>query len=232
MQSGVYKISFKGSDKCYYGSAVNIFRRVMYEHLPKLRRGVHENNILQKAFNKYGEKQFSYETVEECGEDFLIEREQYWLNSNFDGNTKLGYNICAKANSWKGNLHTEATKKKIGDANRGRHPSEETKKKMSDAHKKRIRKPLSDETKMKISIARTGYKCPEEVKRRMKTRRASEETKRKMSDAKRGKHHSGQFGHGNRHSFSGNKHSETTKQKIRNSVLRYLGGANASRVPV
>jgi hypothetical protein len=58
--------------------------------------------------------------------------------------SRLGYN------------HSEETKRKIGDSNRGKRRSEEA--------KKRLRKPKSAEHRKKLSIARTGKKMPREVR--------------------------------------------------------------------
>ncbi|AGR48118.1 putative homing endonuclease [Sinorhizobium phage phiM12] len=57
----------------------------------------------------------------------------------------------------------------------------ETKQKLSDAAKRQKRKPLSDETKAKLSKVRKGRKSP------MKGKRHSEDTKEKMSVAQTGR---------------------------------------------
>ena len=77
----------------------------------------------------------------------------------------------------KGKHHSEETKKKMSEAQKGeknpmhgKHHFEETKKKMSE-----VKKNMSEETKKKMSEAKKGKKL-------------SEETKKKMSEAHKGKH--------------------------------------------
>jgi predicted GIY-YIG superfamily endonuclease len=72
--------------------------------------------------------------------------------------------------------------------NLGKKASEETRSKMSETHKKRPRKPLSEETKEKIRQSLLG---------------------RKMPESQKPKHAS----------FTGRKHSEETKAKIRASNI-------------
>ena len=93
---------------------------------------------------------------------------------------------------------TEETKKKIGDAHRGKLVSEETKAKLSATKKGKPSpkkgkpgKTHSDETKAKLSAAGKGRVVSEESKAKssatQKGRIFSEETKAKISAAKKGK---------------------------------------------
>lgn len=77
MKSGVYKICYESY--IYIGSA-KIFSQRKYTHLYHLRRGTHSNKILQNLFNKYGEENFKLHIIEECEIEFVIEREQYWID--------------------------------------------------------------------------------------------------------------------------------------------------------
>ena len=70
--------------------------------------------------------------------------------------------------------HSETTKNKISEINKGKRRTEETRKKLSEAHKG---KTFSEEHRKKISEALKGKK----------RKRFSEETKKKMSEAKKGK---------------------------------------------
>lgn len=84
--------------------------------------------------------------------------------------------------------HSEETKQKMSESQKGRKHSEEVKQKMSDAHKG---KSSSEETKRKISESAKGKTLSEETKQKMsdahKGKSNSEETKQKMSDSKKGK---------------------------------------------
>ena len=102
--------------------------------------------------------------------------------------------------------HSEETKRKISEANKGNKLSEEQKRKMSERMKELLKDPknhpmygrkgkdnplygkhLSEETKAKISEANKGKVLSEETKAKMRGRKLSEEHKRKLSEAKKGK---------------------------------------------
>jgi len=87
----------------------------------------------------------------------------------------------------KGSHHTEESKRKIRDGNRGKIVSEETRRKLSDASKGK--KP-SEESRRKMSDAHIGKKLSEETKRKIgdgnRGKKLSEETKRKISGARKG----------------------------------------------
>jgi len=76
---GVYRIKNIITEDCYYGSSKNIEKR-WHRHLSDLRKGIHHNIILQRAWDKYGECQFIFETVIECNLDELLIKEQEFLN--------------------------------------------------------------------------------------------------------------------------------------------------------
>ena len=58
--SGIYKITNNVNGKFYIGSSQNISRR-WYDHKRELRIQKHHNKYLQRAWNKYGEENFSFE---------------------------------------------------------------------------------------------------------------------------------------------------------------------------
>ena len=87
---GIYAIFNGVNGKCYVGSSASIGRRFI-DHKSKLKNNKHPNKHLQSAYNKYGENEFFFFKVEECGLDILEEREKFWIN---ELNGKLsGYNI-------------------------------------------------------------------------------------------------------------------------------------------
>ncbi len=145
--SGIYVIRNKTNGKIYIGSSKNIRRR-MHEHRSELRRGIHDNDHLQKAWRKYGEDAFEFEVLEQCEVAMLIEREQYWLDVT---DTSITYNIAKfVAATTLGYKHTPETKAFISKLHKGRKISLEARMHMSEAQLKRERPPK----KVKVKKAR------------------------------------------------------------------------------
>lgn len=89
MESGVYQITNILSNKKYIGSAKNINRR-FYEHQYYLEKNDHVNIHLQRAWNKDGGSNFTFDVIEYCDQSILLEREQYHIDSN---DTETLYNL-------------------------------------------------------------------------------------------------------------------------------------------
>lgn len=70
---GIYKISSLINKKIYIGSGENLKRRKA-QHWGSLTHNNHFNKKLQNSFNKYGEENFTFEILEECEVEKLIER--------------------------------------------------------------------------------------------------------------------------------------------------------------
>lgn len=175
---GIYKIENKDTGKVYIGSATNIESR-WYQHKRLLNNNKHHSIKLQNSVNKHGIESFIFEIIEECEKNILIEREQYWIDVLNSYNE--GYNS-----------------RPVADSPLGTECSNETKKKISEFHKKRIRKPHTEETKKKLSEYFIGKVGPN------KGKKMSEETKKKISDSKKGKT-------SNR---KGSSHTEESKRKM------------------
>ena len=169
-KSGIYEIVCLVTNDRYIGSAIDIKRR-WREHKSYLNRNLNFCPHLQKAWNKYGESNFIFSIIEEVDVDLLIEREQYYIDTE-----KPKYNVCKIAGNTLGRKHTEETKKKISETCmgrpsvfRGRKHTEETRKKISEKRKGVKRKPCSEETKKKISDANKGRVFTEEHKEKLKS---------------------------------------------------------------
>lgn len=78
--SGVYRITNKNNGKFYIGSSRSIFSR-WFNHTCDLKNNNHTNYKLQRAFNKYGMKSFTFEVVELHEPEGLNKREQYYLDT-------------------------------------------------------------------------------------------------------------------------------------------------------
>lgn len=115
---GIYKITNIDNNKIYIGSTLDSFKNRWYNHIQKLRHGTHPNNHLQNAFIKYGENCFLF-SIEELlngySDDYIISREQYYLDLYKSYDREIGYNI-----------EKDVTKREV---------SEETKRKISETLK-------------------------------------------------------------------------------------------------
>lgn len=110
-KSGIYKIVNNVNGHIYIGSAVDLDGRKR-THLNRLRGNYHHSKIMQRAWLKYGEVNFSFLLIELCDKDKLIEREQYWID-------KLNpiYNISKVAGNTLGVKGNPESNKKKSDNN-------------------------------------------------------------------------------------------------------------------
>lgn len=148
-----------------------------------------------------------------------------------------GYNISWTGGTYSGGKHSEETKKKISEANKGnlshlgKYHSEETKQNIRNAN---LGKSLSEETKQKMRGPRS-----EDIKNKMKGRipwnkgmKTSEEVKQKISLSRIGFHHSEETkkklkkSRIDRTPNLGKKHSIESKQKIGITLKNTLKNKN------
>lgn len=137
-QAGIYIIRDLENNKVYVGSSKNPQNR-KYEHFSNLRNNKHKNEHLQNAWNKYGERNFVFEIVENCNLNNLIEREIYFINK-FDSlvNTN-GYNKLKPSGTHF--IHSEESIGKMKFSRKDYRPTKETKQKTS---KTMSEKPLTE----------------------------------------------------------------------------------------
>lgn len=100
-KSGIYRIIHFGKNKVYIGSTIN-FKIRKESHFSTLQRNKHSSMYLQNSFNKYGKKWFSFEIIEVCSKENLIEREQHYLDLYESYNELYGFNIRKIAESNRG----------------------------------------------------------------------------------------------------------------------------------
>ena len=91
--SGIYEIRF--GRYVYYGSAVCTTGR-LNQHKRMLRNGVHDNFVLQRMWDKHGDRAV-FRVVEECARDELRKREQYYIDSRRRGLLNLAKQVCELA---------------------------------------------------------------------------------------------------------------------------------------
>lgn len=221
---GIYKIVNIQNNKVYIGQSINVEKRIL-AHKEELNRNVHGNEHLQRAWNKYGKENFEFLIIEECTQEKLTEREQYWID--YYGGINSEYNYNQREASSHG-LHSEETKQKISNKQRGvkkkpgrkvsqegrkilsmSHmgikPTKETRLKMSKAHKNYR---VTEETRQKISNTNKqrfldNTQLAKNISNRMKNRSVSEETKEKLRVANLGKKYGEE---------TSKKHSESLKE--------------------
>lgn len=88
----IYKITNKANGKLYVGQTFRNVGQRFDEHLRMSRKDkIGYRSLLYAAIKKYGKENFTVETLEECEDDKLNEREIYWIETLRTCET--GYNI-------------------------------------------------------------------------------------------------------------------------------------------
>ena len=147
------------NDKIYIGSAIK-FRKRWDLHRFQLRKNIHENKHLQRAWNKYGEENFEFKILEICDKNVLLDKEQCWLD--WTKSYETGYNISK--NVYYSRLGIKSSKEhieKIVKANKG--------------------KAKSEKQKQRLRILRLGSKLTNEQKQARRNYRHTQEIKNKIS---------------------------------------------------
>lgn len=175
----IYQIKNKVNNKIYIGSAVDVRIRWL-THKSHLIKNRSNCSKLQNAFNKYGRdiNNFEFSIIEECRDEDLIQREQYYIDKL--SACENGYNIRKIAHSNLGikKPHSQETKDKISKANTGKKKSLEERIQMSIRHTGRKHK---EDFKKRLSDERCGPGNP------FWNKKHTDETKKKMSLQRRGK---------------------------------------------
>ena len=141
--SGIYKIINKVNGKYYVGSSKDIHRR-WNDHKLELNKNRHNNNYLQKSYNKHGVSNFDFIITEKVSVDKLIEIEQKYLDTAKQERDKC-YNLNFLADRVE---MTDEVREKISKSNKGKHyMTEEDRLYLS---KLNIGKPISKERKQKL----------------------------------------------------------------------------------
>src|ERR1035437_1091737 len=93
--SGIYVIEYVPDGRKYIGYATNMDCR-WKKHKKDLEMNRHDNDYLQKTYNKYGKECFIYYIIEELSNDIdnLKIIEKYWIKfyHTFEDKTK-GFNL-------------------------------------------------------------------------------------------------------------------------------------------
>src|SRR5260221_9984481 len=244
----IYIIQNKINNKIYVGQTQQNPKKRFSDHTKPYTWKDQPNSHLYRSMKKYGKDNFTFTVIQEFNnEQDLNDAEEFLIEFLGARNRDIGYNIMKGGNNHKqsqktkdkisksniGQKRTDETKRNINRGQTGRKHSEETKQKMSGKIPWNKNKPMSQETKFKLSLSKKGKPSPnkgkktgkpswnkgksmsQETKQKLslvlkgrtppnKGKKASEETKRKLSES-----HIGQVPWN-----KGKKTSEETKQKI------------------
>ncbi|MFQ5953893.1 MAG: GIY-YIG nuclease family protein [Kiloniellales bacterium] len=165
--SGIYRIRNLRTQKSYVGQAALSFEKRFKEHRHSLRNGKHHSRHLQRAWDRYGERAFVFEVIEEISRDqnsekefkiALREREQFHMDALQAKDPLFGYNISPRAGSQLGYRHSEESRRKMSQAGRGRQIPEKTRQKLSEVMKaKRITRSRAERDRLSARRAQLRY---------------------------------------------------------------------------
>lgn len=103
----IYRIINVTTGKSYVGQSLHVIKRKV-RHFSDLKCGRHNNDYLQKSYNKYGHSSFKFEILEEAdglSEAELNDREVFWID--FYNSYYEGYNLTIGGDGTKGRAFSE-----------------------------------------------------------------------------------------------------------------------------
>ena len=133
MNSGIYQIKNLSTGMSYIGRTIDWSARKR-RHLSDLRSGVHKNPRLQHSWASRTEQEFEFKLVWPESADKLEELESFILEECFD--TGRLYNAHKNSiGGFRGQKHSEETKRKWADSRRGRKMPEIAKSRQMESRK-------------------------------------------------------------------------------------------------
>ncbi|TXD58873.1 hypothetical protein FUT88_13430 [Ralstonia sp. TCR112] len=170
MAVGIYVIRNVSNGKVYIGSSGDVTTR-WRQHRSDLNCGRHHSISLQRAWAKYGCGAFQFELIEIVQDvDQLLVREQFWIDSYRSTVRECGYNIAKHAEApMRGRKHRPESIAKQIAAQTGRRfkKSEEARLRERELRQSNPLPPMSEQTRQRLSDALTGRKLSDETRMRM-----------------------------------------------------------------
>lgn len=176
MKKGIYIIKNKVNNKVYIGQSKNLGQRYA-SHIRRIKTKTHYNEILQRAFEKYGIDNFEYSILEEVLEDNILnEREKYWIDFYGGINCESVYNLKDPLL----NEHSDYVKSKLSKNNSGENNpnyghewTEEMRQKASESRigktwEERLGEEKAKAAKEKLANSNKGRKHSEETKQKLR----------------------------------------------------------------
>lgn len=155
--SGVYKLTNKVNGKTYIGKSVNLKKRFA-DYRGDIKKG--KKRFILDAIRKYGWEGFKLEIIElypgKISNDFLLERERFWIRIYGSLKRGVGYNLCEYSRDRTGIPLSEEHKRKIGESNKKvlRVPTQEQIDRIRAYGLSMKGKKFSQEHRRKISLGR------------------------------------------------------------------------------
>jgi group I intron endonuclease len=179
MKSGIYKITNKKTGVSYIGSSIDINDR-FNQHIRQLNSNSHYNEKFQKAWSKYGQSEFIFEVIEYVEVDYLLIKEQHYLdnllfaNENNNKFSLLAYNINRQSNNTLGFKFSEESKEKMSQSKL--------------KYRKELSIPSEDEIDKSIYYIIEDYEIvkSKDIKNPFFGKKHTKESKEKMSKKKMG----------------------------------------------
>lgn len=234
----IYKTTNLINGKIYIGQTTRIDNFTDNKYLGS-------GNLIVKAIKKYGKENFKSEMICYCSSQEKLNEEEQFNICKFNSTFPDGYNLSSGAGQ--GGKHHHSTKEKFRTIMTGKRtgknhpmfgkPGPMTGKKLSDSQKK----VLSEFAKSRVGVKNPMFGKPQSLTVRLavaesnRNRVWSEESKKKISEANKGnKSNLGKTRNelvkltqsikmsGENNPMFGKKHSEETKQKIRDARKKKL----------
>ena len=112
MYFGIYSITNVVTGDMYVGQTIQGFEKRWKSHIRALNRGNHDNEYLQRSWNKYGEGAFKFKAIHYCDElDILNDLEKYYIKKYDTYNN--GFNMTEGGDYFLNEIPEEIRKKRL-----------------------------------------------------------------------------------------------------------------------
>lgn len=164
IKCGIYCIENTINGKKYIGQSVNIYHRFAV-HKNDLNKNNHDNDHLQKSWNKYGQENFKFYILELCEASELDAKECCYIDYYNTLDWKFGYNLVSGGTF--GRKLSDESRKKLSESTKLTFLNEERRRIQSENAKKQWANPEIKEKIMGKNNGNYGNHLSEESKKRI-----------------------------------------------------------------